>query len=267
MIRKIFVLCILLTFVGLNYSLTSDSSLDTKIISESIIYKKSSEDIAKGIYSTMINYDYNLLENQKLSFTTIMTTNDPDILLELWPVGLPPGSSMPFVSGHSSISSTFSWIPNYCQSNDYSFDVEWVEDSVVTFSDTHNIHVADVNRLPQFSTMPCYAEIRASRDRLKFDFSVTDQDQLQCGDDSLFPVTKNGIPYNVGSLKSGSPANTYTYEFRPGYSDIGTHQVKFSVSDSKGGTTTKTLTIKVIDKYAPLSTIRYACIDPVANIG
>ncbi|MEK6843722.1 MAG: hypothetical protein AABY04_04485 [Candidatus Micrarchaeota archaeon] len=69
----------------------------------------------------------------------------------------------------------------------------------------------------------------------------------------------------------GFPANpnSYTFEFVPNYSDIGTQTVKFTASDSKGGITTKTLTIKVVDKYAQISTntLRYACVDPVSNIG
>ena len=248
--------------------------LSLVIFSNAVSQTILSDDGVSTIQSTSGFWTYSVNENQLLKFESNWTGGGiPNTsVIDILNVGRPSGSTMPYVSGTPPFVETFfNWIPSYCAAtgSNYVFDVWKRNDGLNLIHDTITIQVNNVNRLPQFSsTMPCYAEVRAGRDRLKFDFTVTDQDQLQCGDDSLFPVTKNGIPYNVGSLKSGFPANTYTYEFRPGFSDIGTHKVTFSVSDSKGGTTTKFLTIKVIDKYAQLSSsLRYACIDPVANIG
>ncbi|MFH1442716.1 MAG: Ig-like domain-containing protein [Candidatus Micrarchaeota archaeon] len=198
------------------------------------------------------NRYHTVSENQLLTFSSSLQSDDPGDFLEIIPETLPEGASMPYASGYTYISSDFSWTPNYCQgrSAPYEFDVNFLANSFFAGIDTHFITVNNVNRNPVITTsLPTY-NYTIPGNTVSFSLTATDIDKTECNDDSI-SMSYNSIPSASGMSFTDQGNGNAIYSWTPSAGQYGTYAVTFTATDSHSGTHQKTVNIVVLNPDGP----------------
>ena len=174
-------------------------------------------------------------EGATLSFTVSAT--DPDGNPLTYSTGaLPSGAS--FNAG----TRNFAWTPTYSQAGSYQVTFS-VTDGTLSDSETITITVNNVNSAPVLAAIGAKAVGEGSP--LNFAVSATDPE----GD---------SLTYSTGALPSGATftAGTRTFSWTPTYSQAGTYQVTFTVSDgSLTDSETITITVNNVNRAPVLAAI------------
>ncbi|MHB8090494.1 MAG: putative Ig domain-containing protein [Syntrophales bacterium] len=167
-------------------------------------------------------------EDILLTFKISSTDSDGDTPTYSAP-NLPSGALIDARSG------IFTWLPTFSQSGTY--QVTFLADDSFggTDSETITITVNNVNRSPVLNAIGNKSVDENSP--LSFFISAADAD----GDT---------ITYSVPTLPSGATfnASTRTFSWTPTYSQSGTYQITFTVSDNYGSSASETVTITVNNK-------------------
>ncbi len=193
----------------------SDGSLSD---SETITITVSNVDRAP-VLAAISNQTVN--EGANLSFS--ISGSDPDgDPLSYSAGGLPAGATF------SATNQVFSWTPTYSQAGNYNVTFT-VSDGTLSASQTVNIAVLNVNRPPVLS--PISNQTVNENQALTFTISGTDPDG-------------NALTYSASGLPGGASFNssTRTFSWTPSYSQAGSYNVAFAVSD---GTLTASQTVAI----------------------
>ena len=169
--------------------------------------------------------DQAVREMDRLEFTLSGTDDDGDALTYSAD-NLPAGASFNPTSG------LFAWTPDYTQEGAYSVYFT-VNDGVdVSNTQTVNITVENVNRLPVLNAIPAQTVDEGSPISVTLSGSDLDGESLT---------------YSSGNLPTGAVLNASTglFEWTPDYTQSGSYSVSFTVSDGTAVSDTQTMNITV----------------------
>ncbi len=168
-------------------------------------------------------------EMSPLSFSISATDADGDALTYSC-------TSKPSGAVFNASTKTFSWTPDYDASGSSPYTAEFKVDDGFHGSDSLEvvIYVNNLNRNPVFGALsvPGFKENTEN----SFALAATDED----GDT---------LSYSSSNLPTGASLNSTSglFSWKPGYSDSGSKTVLFTVTDSNGGSASKTVTLGVED--------------------
>lgn len=173
-------------------------------------------------------------ENQLLSFT--ISASDPDGPVNFpQPVNLPTGAN--FVDNGNS-SASFSWTPSFIQAGSHSVTFVAEDGGGLTDSETINITVTNVNRLPTVTDI--IDKNIFEGDTLSFLITVTDAD----ADDTL-TITCQSLPSGASCTDNGN--RTATFNWIPTSSQSGSYPITVLGQDNHTGQDSEPFTIIVQD--------------------
>jgi len=174
-------------------------------------------------------------ENQELSFKISATDPDGDELS--FSVSNRP-------AGATFQDQTFTWTPTYEQAGTYNLTFT-VSDGSLTDTGTITITVYNVNRAPVLDSIGNKSV--DENQELSFQVSATDPDG-------------NNLSYSIQNKPSGATFSNRTFTWTPSYTQSGTYNLTFTVSDQEY-TDQETITITVNDVCVPdtCSSLGYEC--------
>jgi len=180
-------------------------------------------------------------ENQAMAFTVSAT--DPDNNTLTYSV-----SNRPSGSSFNSTTRTFSWTPDYNQSGTYNVTFT-VSDGTLTDTETITIAVYDINRAPVLSSIG--NKSTNENQAMTFTISAVDPDN-------------DPLTYSTQNMPSGAIFNntTRTFTWTPTYTQSGTYNLTFIVSDSElTDTEAITITVNNVETCIPTTclSLGYSC--------
>ncbi|MEK6954358.1 MAG: alpha/beta fold hydrolase [Candidatus Micrarchaeota archaeon] len=161
---------------------------------------------------------------------------------------MPPGAAFPTVSGTGSVSSDFSWMPNYCQAGAYHVEFLCGESCGATLTTLLvDFEINNINRLPSLVVAPSGPLSVQAGTSVHMDLTATDPDTSLCSDPfNKDNLTLRGIDLPNGSLiiNYGNETGEFSWATTP--FDLGVHFPTLIVDDGKNGSDNQTVEINVM---------------------
>ncbi|MCB2229095.1 right-handed parallel beta-helix repeat-containing protein [bacterium] len=210
---------------------TDDSSaVDTMIVAITVINRNAAPEVAT-ISDTAI------LEGDSLFF--VVTAADPDSTAPVLSVDSLPDSAT-FEIDSSGIGH-FSWSPGYDSQGEYNVFFIAVDDSLTADTQMVSIFVLNVNRAPVLFPLDSLAVFEG--DTISLAVLAADPDS------SSVSISADGLPTGATFVDSGNGAASL--DWIPGYSQHGSYELLFFVTDDSLAADTQSLFVSVADIEVP----------------
>ena len=208
-----------------DFTLAVDPANDTIFIDQYYMFEE------HGDFSTWTDPDqpFEVVCESLLTFDVWASHLDVDSIVDLWPDSLPAGASFSPVGGSNTVSSEFSWTPDYCDAGLHQA-VFTAATATDTITETVDINVVKLDRIPVIAGLPDTVNTGVG-DTLNIDVLASDEDVVDCGDDMmLLSYSMTPTPTTAPTFVDSGSGMGY-FSWTPAAADTGIFTAKFLVQD------------------------------------